>query len=234
MSAMRQYAPTRSQPIALTPSQEGSVYGLVAVAMALTFVGVFAGMTFAQPLLLSGASFLLFIAEMAIIFTAQWWIRSSPLNIVMFGAFPFLSGLTFTPYALYVLQGYANGASILLNAAVATTCLAGAAALVAKTTHVDLSGFQGALVMGLIGLLVLGVLQIFIPAMQTSGFELFIAGAGVVLFSAFIAFDVQRTEKLLSLGAHPMLLALSLYLDIFNLFLSVVRFMVAFSGNRRD
>ncbi len=36
-----------------------------------------------------------------------------------------------------------------------------------------------------------------------------------------------------SLGANPFLLALSLYLDIFNLFLSVLRFMSVLSGERR-
>ena len=43
----------------------------------------------------------------------------------------------------------------------------------------------------------------------------------------------QRIESQGRMGANPFMLALSLYLDIFNLFLFILRFMTALSGNRR-
>ena len=87
--------------------------------------------------------------------------------------------------------------------------------------------------MGLIGLIVIALLQLFVPSLRTGGMEIVISGIGVVLFAAFTAYDVQRVQALGRLGANPFLLALSLYLDIFNLFLYVLRFMLALSGDRR-
>jgi FtsH-binding integral membrane protein len=111
--------------------------------------------------------------------------------------------------------------------------MAGAAALFARTTSMDLSVFSRALLMGLIGLIVVGILQLFIPSLRGTSVELLVSGFAVVLFAVFTAVDVQRLQQMSRLGGNPFMLALRLYLDIFNLFLSIVRFMVAISGNRR-
>ncbi|ALM09620.1 MAG TPA: hypothetical protein DEB30_04980 [Candidatus Peribacter riflensis] len=223
----------RSRPIVLTPSTEAKVYGLFALALALTVVGTFLGIANARILIGSGVQFFFLIAELALIFTSGLWMRSSPLNIILFAAFPLLSGLTIAPYILYVLAGYANGAAILLNALLATVFMAAGSAVFALTTKADLSGMGRMLLMGLIGLIVIAILQVFVPALRTGGAEVLIAGVGVVLFAAFTAYDVQRVQTLGRLGANPFLLALSLYLDLFNLFLYILRFMLALSGNRR-
>ena len=153
--------------------------------------------------------------------------------MLLFALFPLLSGITVTPYILFVLAGYANGASILLNAVGATVFMALAAAVFARTTSADLSVFGRVLLMSLIGLLIMGLAQMFVPALRSTQMELLISAAGIVLFAGFTAYDIQRIQTLARAGAHPMLLALSLYLDIFNLFLSILRFMVALSGERR-
>jgi len=221
------------QPIALSRSTESQVYALFALAMALSAGGVFVGMQIVETLLTSGVHFVFLIAELVLIFTARLWMNKSPLNMVLFAAFPFLSGLTITPYIVYILTGYANGASILLNAFGATVFMALAAAIFARTTSMDLSVLGRALLMGLIGLLVFMVAQLFIPALRSTQVELIISIAGIVLFAGFTAYDLQRIQNLSRSGAHPMLLALSLYLDIFNLFLFILRFMLILSGERR-
>ncbi len=230
---MPAYAPARSQPIVLSASTEAQVYALFALAMGLTVFGVFLGMQFALPLFSSGLVWLLLIAELGIVFSARLWIAQTPLNYLLFGLFPVLSGITVTPFLLSVLVGYANGGSILLNALAATGCMAGASAVFARTTRWDLSMFSRALFLGIIGLLALGLLQIFFPALRTTPFELMLSGGGVLLFAAFTAFDLQRIQAMGRMGENAFLLALSLYLDIFNLFLYVVRFMIAISGERR-
>ena len=173
------------------------------------------------------------ILELAIIFTSGWWSRRTPWNYILFALFPLFSGITITPYILYVLLGYANGASILMNALASTTFLSAAAAVFARTTRINLGGLAQALLLGLLGLIVLGLLQVFFPALRAGRFELMLSGGGVLLFATFLAFDLQRIQQLGRAGANPFQLALSLYLDIFNLFLYVVRFMIALSGNRR-
>ena len=201
--------------------------------MALTVLGTFLGMTFAMPILSSGFGFLLIVAELAIIFTSRLWMDKSPLNALLFGLFPVLSGLTFAPYLMYVLAGYANGGAILMNAFAATAFMAGAAGVFAKTTTWNLTILGKALFFALLGLILMGVLQIFIPGLRGGALEVLLSGAGVVIFALFTAYDVQRVGSMARLGANPFMLALSLYLDIFNLFLYILRFMIAISGNRR-
>ncbi len=223
----------RSHPVVLNSSSEAKVYGLFALALALTVVGTFLGIAYARVLIGSGLQLFFLIAELVLIFTSRMWMRSSPLNIILFAAFPLLSGITVSPYILYVLAGYVNGATILLNALAATVFMAAGTAVFALTTKADLSGLGRVLFMGLIGLIAIALLQIFVPSLRTGGAEVLIAGVGVVIFAAFTAYDVQRIQALGRLGANPFLLALSLYLDIFNLFLYILRFMLALSGNRR-
>ncbi|OIO55818.1 hypothetical protein AUJ46_00145 [Candidatus Peregrinibacteria bacterium CG1_02_54_53] len=227
------FSSVRSHPVALDSSSQAKVYGLFALALALTVVGAFLGIAFAQVLIGSGVQIVFLIAELLLIFTSRMWIRSSPLNIILFATFPLLSGITVSPYILYVLAGYVNGAPILLNALAATVFMAAGSAVFALTTKADLSGLGRVLFMGLIGLIAIALLQIFVPSLRTGGAEVLIAGVGVVIFAAFTAYDVQRIQALGRLGANPFLLALSLYLDIFNLFLYILRFMLAISGNRR-
>ena len=101
-------------------------------------------------------------------------------------------------------------------------------------TTSDLGGTVGRFMFNtLIGLVFFTVLQIFFPSLRGSGIEMIVSGVGIVTFGLFLAYDVQRLRRSVAFGESPFLLALSLYLDIFNLFLYVVRFMLAFGGRRR-
>lgn len=227
-----QYSSSRSQPIVLSSSTESQAYLLFTLAMGLTLLGVYLGIMYSQTLLTSGWSVLFVIAELALIFTSHWWSRSSPLNIILFVLFPTLSGITVTPYILSVLVGFSNGPSILFNAVAATIGIALSAAVFARLVP-GLSAWVGSFFLAFLGLLVLSVLQLFFPMLRTPGFELALSGAGIVIFAFFTAFDIQRIRSMGAVGANPFLMALSLYLDIFNLFLSVLRFMSVLSGDRR-
>ncbi|TSC78984.1 MAG: hypothetical protein G01um101425_830 [Candidatus Peregrinibacteria bacterium Gr01-1014_25] len=230
---MPSFSSVTSRPIALTPAREAKVYGLFALAMGLTALGIIVGMRFAGMLLSSGVLIFCVIAELAIIFTANWWRSQYPLNYLLFGIFPLLSGLTVTPYLMAILAGYVNGGAILLNAIASTTFMALAAAVFARATSWDLSGMGKGLFFAIIGLLLLGILQLFVPMLRVGSFELLLSGAGVVIFALFTAYDIQRVQAAARMGMDPFMLALSLYLDIFNLFLYVLRFMTAISGQRR-
>jgi modulator of FtsH protease len=217
---------------ALTSSSLSQTYALLALAMLCTAVGVGLGATFALPIISGGFLFVLAIAELAIVWTAPSWSRSSPLNIVLFILFPVLSGLTVTPFLLYTAAAYANGTVILLNASIATMLLCGSSALIASMSRKNLAVSFGWLPFQmLIGLLVFGILQIFIPSFRGTGFEMILSAVGIVTFSLFLTIDMQRLSRRAE-GSSPFLMALSLYLDIFNLFLYVVRFMSAASGRR--
>jgi FtsH-binding integral membrane protein len=228
-----EFSPSRSRPVTIDASTEAQVYGLFAFAMFITALGVYAGNIAAPMLLGAGLHMVLLLVQLGLLFTASFWMDRSPLNYVLFGLFPFISGFTIAPFIGMVMTGYENGPSILLNALSATAFMSLAAALWARTTSIRLGMLGNMLMLSLLGLLGMSILQYFVPALQTPRFELFLSGFGVVLFGLFTAYDMQRIQELGKVGANPFMLALSLYLDIFNLFVSLVRFMIALSGDRR-
>ena len=100
------------------------------------------------------------------------------------------------------------------------------------TTKKDLSGFGTFLLMGLVGLIVAMIANIFI---RSSGLDLVISFIGVLLFAGLTAYDTQKIKSMYFhvagtdfLGKSAILGALTLYLDFINMFLFLLRFM----GNR--
>src|SRR3989338_5184844 len=92
-----------SRPLTLAASIEAQVYLLFALAMGLTVFGVWMGMQMATVFLSSGIHILFLVMELGIIFTSGLWMRATPLNYLLFSLFPLLSGITVTPYLMYVL-----------------------------------------------------------------------------------------------------------------------------------
>jgi FtsH-binding integral membrane protein len=125
------------------------------------------------------------------------------------------------------------------TASVATAFLSasamfGAAAVYGATTKRSLAGLGGILFMGLIGIVVASVLNIFLANGTVSWV---ISIAGVVLFTALTAYDVQRIQSgdlaawTQSMEKAAVLGALRLYLDFINLFLFFLRL---FGGGSRN
>ena len=101
------------------------------------------------------------------------------------------------------------------------------------TTKKDLSGFGTFLSMGVVGLLVAMVINMFLrsPAMQLA-----ISGIGVLIFAGLTAYDTQKIKSMYAhvagtemMGKAVIMGALQLYLDFINMF----TFLLSFMGNRR-
>ena len=106
--------------------------------------------------------------------------------------------------------------------------------LVGYTTKKDLSGFGTFLIMGLVGLIVASLINIFL---KSSVMDLAISAIGVLIFAGLTAYDTQKIKNMYSyvagtemVGKSVVMGALSLYLDFINLFLMLLRFM----GNNRN
>lgn len=159
------------------------------------------------------------IAELALIFTSHWWSKTRPLNYILFAAFAFISGFTVAPI---IFQLVLKGSGALVTQALLATMLTFVAAgLIAWKTNVNMFRFQGFLVMALIGMVIMGVISIFFPmgGLVNSIYSFF----GILLFTAFIMLDIQRIRY--SVAQNEIEIALALYLDIFNLFLFILRFL---------
>jgi FtsH-binding integral membrane protein len=108
----------------------------------------------------------------------------------------------------------------------------GAMSLYGYTTKRDLTGVGNFLIMGLIGLIIASIVNIF---MQSSMLEFAISAIGVLVFVGLTAYDTQRIKNSYDEGHGAEVLqktavmgALSLYLDFINLFLMLLRLF----GNR--
>src|SRR6476659_3131800 len=109
----------------------------------------------------------------------------------------------------------------------------GALSLYGYTTQRDLSAIGSFLVMGLIGLIIAMLVNLFL---KSTGLDFVISAAGVLIFAGLTAWDTQKIKEMYDpmedgtlVGRKAVMGALTLYLDFINLFL----FMLRFLGDRR-
>jgi hypothetical protein len=109
----------------------------------------------------------------------------------------------------------------------------GALSLWGYTTQRDLTGMGSFMFMGLIGIIIASLVNIFL---KSSGLDWAISIIGVGVFAGLTAYDTQRIKEMYSAqddgtvtGRKAVMGALSLYLDFINLFLMLLRLM----GDRR-
>jgi FtsH-binding integral membrane protein len=117
---------------------------------------------------------------------------------------------------------------VVANAALTTAAVALAAGAYGYTTKRNLSGMGGILFIGLIGVVIASVIGIFV---QSSLLYIGISAVAAVLFTGFLVFDLNRVAN--ARGAtegQTILLAVSVYLNIVNLFLALLRIFGFASG----
>jgi FtsH-binding integral membrane protein len=102
------------------------------------------------------------------------------------------------------------------------------------TTKKDLSGFGSFLIMGVWGLLIAGIVNIFLASPML---HFVMSAAGVLIFAGLTAYDTQNIKQMYWEGDHSEVAAkkavfgaLQLYMDFINLFMFLLQFM----GVRRD
>jgi FtsH-binding integral membrane protein len=113
-----------------------------------------------------------------------------------------------------------------------TAAAFGGLSLYGYTTKKNLSGMGSFLIMGLFGLIIASIVNIFL---QSSAMEFIISVVGILIFAGLTAYDTQKIKLMYLQGEHSetatkkaIMGALALYLDFINMFLFLLRFM----GNR--
>lgn len=196
-----------------------ATYQLFAGSLLAATAGAYIGLGIVN-LLMGPVKWVLFAVELALIFFVIPRVKHTPgVNLAVLFAFTFISGLTIAPL-LYSIFAMPNGAAIVGQAFLMTAIAFGGISMFAMTTKKDYSFMGKFLFIALIIMIVAGISNIFI---QSSMFQLVIASAGALLFSAFILYDTQNIIK----GNYdsPVEAALSLYLDFFNLFISLLQIL---------
>ena len=175
----------------------------------------------------------------------KWVVMLAPIALVFFFSFKIESLKASTAQTIFWVYAGIMGASlatvflVFTGASVARTFFVTAAAfaglsLYGYTTKRDLSAFGTFLVMGLIGLIIASIVNIFLAS---SMLQFVISAAGVLIFAGLTAWDTQKIKEMYweADGAEvaskkAIMGALTLYLDFINLFM----FLLQFLGVRRD
>lgn len=166
----------------------------------------------------------IFIAEIVALFGLMFS-RSKPgLNVAMLFIFTFLTGLAITPLLASVIM--INGSSGVVAAFAMTTIIFGVMSIYGIKTKRDLASMGKMLFISLIIVMICSIVNIFVMNM---GFQAIIAGAVAILFSAYVAYDTQNIIR--GLYASPVDAAISLYLDFYNIFVSLLQ-LFGIAGSR--
>jgi len=174
----------------------------------------------------------------------KYVIMFAPLAFVMVLSFGIGRLSTVAAQGLYWAYAAVMGLSlssiflVYTGTSIAQTFFATAAAfaglsLFGYTTKKDLSGFGTFLIMGVVGLLVASLINLFL---KSSVMDLVISCMGVLLFAGLTAYDTQKIKNIYAqvagtdmVGKSVVMGALNLYLDFINMFMFLLRFM----GDRR-
>jgi modulator of FtsH protease len=198
----------------------GQVFGLLGFSLLFT-----AGGAIIAPRLGPGAFILSLVGSFGSLI-ALWFLKDkSPINLGLFYLFSIAEGLLL---GLVVETYLARGQGmVVVNAAATTAALVLALSAYAWTTKRDLSGMGGFLMIALFGVIIAGIVNFFLHSGPVS---LLISAATAVIFSGFLLYDMQRLRNSAGGTGDAIMFAISIYLDIFNIFLSLLQILGIFGG----
>ena len=205
-----------------------NTYMLLGLTMIPTVIGALIGMSInfsfmaAHPIL---SSLIMFGAMLGMLF-AVTALRNSVWGVVALLGFTFLAGVFLGPI-LQVALHLKNGAQLVGLAAGGTSIIFFSLATIATTTKKDFSFMGKFLFIGLILLVVASLANMFF---QIPALSLTISAIAVMIFSAYILFDVSQIVH--GGETNYVMATLTLYLDIYNLFINLLQLLMAFAGER--
>jgi len=207
-----------------------SIYNYMASAVLLTGIVAMVAASSGLTLALAGSPLM-------------WVVALAPLGFVMAMSFGLHKmsqstlNIQFWSYATVMGLSLSTIFLVFTGESIAVTFFATAGAfaglsLYGYTTKKDLSGFGSFLIMGVIGLIIASLVNLFL---QSSAMSFVISAIGVLVFAGLTAYDTQRLKNDYArlrgtefMGKAVIMGALSLYLDFINMFM----FLLQFLGNR--
>lgn len=205
-----------------------NTYFLLALTMVPTvlgaLVGVQAGFSF-----LAGSPVIGFLLFLGIAWGFMWGIernKNSGLGVALLLGFTFFMGLMLSGM-LRVALGFSNGGTLIALAAGGTGAIFVTLAGIASTSKRDFSNLGKFLFAGMILILVAALANAFF---QIPILSLVISALAVVIFSAYILFDINSIVR----GGETNYISatLKVYLDIYNVFVNLLSLLMAFTGQR--
>jgi uncharacterized protein len=207
------------------------VYNYMAGGLAITGVIAFLSQgIYAQYIAHTPLQFLVLFAPLGLVMVMSFGVQRMSLGALQasFWGYSALMGLWFASiFLLFTTESIARVFFI-------TAGTFAAMSLYGYTTRTDLSRFGSFLMMGLIGIVIAGLVNLFIGS---SALQFAISVIGIFVFVGLTAYDTQRIKEMyfegdgdVIAGKKAIMGALQLYLDFINLFLLLLQFF----GSRRD
>ena len=204
-----------------------NTYWLLALSMVPTvlgaWIGVTTGITRAMGPGMSAIFFL--VGAFGFIFAIEKT-KNSAAGVPLLLGFTFFMGLMLSRLIGMVL-GMNNGAGLIMTAFSGTAVIFLGMATLSAVIKRDLSSMGKFLFIGVIMLIVAGIANIFL---QSSAMMITLSVLAIGIFSAFIIYDLKRVRD----GEETNYLSatLSIYLDLYNIFQSLLSILGIFGGNR--
>jgi len=207
------------------------------MALGLGITGVVAYLTaysgIAQVIMASPLFFVLVLGELGLVFYLSARIEKIQASTAtaLFTGYSVLNGLTLSMIFLAYTSSSIAGTFLI------TAGMFGAMAVYGMVTKRDLSGLGSFMFMGLIGIIIASVVNIFL---KSTSLYWAISMIGVLVFTGLAAYDIQKIKRMgeegilaqgeVAIRKGAIMGALALYLDFINLFLMLLRFF----GGARD
>ena len=229
-SPLPMQAGTRERAVAMEPNRVlRNTYWLLALSMLPTVAGAMLGMSLnfiavfkAAPIM---APLLMFGVMMGSLFIVTA-LRNSAWGVVALLGFTFISGVMLTPI-LTVAAGFRNGGQLVALAGGMTAAIFFGMATVATVSKRDFSFLGKFLFIGMILLIVASLANLFfaVPAVSLT-----ISAIAVLIFSLYLLYDVSNIVR--GGETNYVTATLGVFLSLFNIFVSLLNLLLAFSGQR--
>ena len=204
-----------------------NTYWLLALSMVPTVLGAWIGVTTGIMAAMGpGMSLIVFMGGAFGLMFAIEKTKNSAAGVPVLLAFTFFMGLMLSRLIGSVL-GLANGAGLIMTAFTGTGLIFLGMATLSTVIKRDLSAMGKWLFIGAIMLLVAGLANIFL---QSSALMITISVVAIGIFSAFIIYDLKRVRD--GQETNYISATLSVYLDLYNIFQSLLSILGIFGGNR--
>lgn len=185
-----------------------------------------------HPIGMSVLGWVISLSPLAFIFIFNSKINSVSTQTakILFGAFAILMGLSLT--SIFLVYTHES----IVRVFFITASVFGAMSLYGYTTKKDLTSFGSFLMMGLMGVIMASLVNMFL---KSAGLDFALSLVGVLIFTGLTAYDVQKLKSIYIYNSNSqgmdvtklaIMGALNLYMDFINLFVYLLRFL----GNRRS
>lgn len=205
-------------PAVPAQSMLAQVLGITALGLCVTALAAWLSQGFVTP----GLGLIAMLVGFVLLIAMNATRRNEGLSLVLFYAFTFLEGVGIAPVIGQYVRAF--GPDVVVNAALTTGLGMFALAAIVYATGLDLRRFQGIFMIALLGLVVVGIVSIFVRFIHPEVY----AWLTLAIFSGLVLIDFARLRAGGD-GLTAVQMATSIYLDAINIFLALLQI---FGGRR--